>query len=68
MTTLLGALAAVVAIGAAVVFVLVAVPLLIPLGVLPPPLALLETIARAGALVFGGGHVVLPLLQGLVGK
>jgi chromate transporter len=35
--------------------------------VLAPPLALLETIVRAGALVFGGGHVVLPLLQGLVG-
>ena len=32
------------------------------------PLALFETFYRAGSLVFGGGHVVLPLLQeGVVG-
>jgi chromate transporter len=30
------------------------------------PLALLEGFYRSGALVFGGGHVVLPLLQGAV--
>ncbi len=28
-----------------------------------PALALVGTLVRAGALVFGGGHVVLPLLQ-----
>ncbi len=31
-----------------------------------PPGAFLATLIRAGALVFGGGHVVLPLLQSLV--
>ena len=30
------------------------------------PLALFDTFYRAGALVFGGGHVVLPLLHGTV--
>lgn len=30
-------------------------------------LELLATVVRAGTLVFGGGHVVLPLLQSLVG-
>lgn len=35
-------------------------PLLRPLG---PEFALADTVYRAGALVFGGGHVVLPLLQ-----
>ena len=29
---------------------------------------LLATLVRAGSLVFGGGHVVLPLLQALVGE
>jgi chromate transporter len=33
---------------------------------LSPTGVLLATIVRAGALVFGGGHVVLPLLQSLV--
>jgi chromate transporter len=51
----------------ALIFVLIAGLLLVPVWVLAPPLALLETIVRAGALVFGGGHVVLPLLGGLVG-
>ncbi|MCR2665014.1 chromate transporter, partial [Salmonella enterica] len=45
--------------------------LVLPLVLLPvwaaasgSPLAmLLEGVYRAGALVFGGGHVVLPLLQ-----
>jgi len=31
---------------------------------LAPPLDLLDRAYRAGALVFGGGHVVLPLLEG----
>ncbi|MFB9993435.1 chromate efflux transporter [Deinococcus oregonensis] len=43
---------------------LVLLPLLSSLG---PAWALAATVYRAGALVFGGGHVVLPLLQaGLV--
>jgi chromate transporter len=56
-----------VATGSAAVFVVLAALLLVPVWVLAPPFALLETIVRAGTLVFGGGHVVLPLLQGLVG-
>ena len=49
---------------------LAALPLLAALG---PGWALADSMVRAGALVFGGGHVVLPLLQaelvapGLVG-
>ncbi|MBK5945845.1 chromate transporter [Rhodobacter veldkampii DSM 11550] len=39
---------------------LVALPALAPLA---PLLALTDAVARAGALVFGGGHVVLPLLE-----
>ncbi len=35
-------------------------------GVPPHPLALFEAFTRAGALVFGGGHVVLPLLHDAV--
>lgn len=31
-----------------------------------PPLVLADAFYRAGALVFGGGHVVLPMLQGAV--
>jgi chromate transporter len=41
----------------------------VAISVLPagtPALAFVQTIVRAGTLVFGGGHVVLPLLQGLV--
>lgn len=53
---------------AATVVVVLGLVLLVPVWVLTPALALLETIVRAGALVFGGGHVVLPLLQGLVGE
>ncbi|GAB3014849.1 chromate efflux transporter [Bowmanella dokdonensis] len=60
-------------------FLLVSLALLIalPLSVLLLPgsdLRLLDSFYRAGALVFGGGHVVLPLLQaemvpsGLVGQ
>ncbi|OVZ62807.1 chromate transporter [Pigmentiphaga sp. NML080357] len=47
---------------------------LLPLAILPiwaaaggsPTIALLEGFYRSGALVFGGGHVVLPLLQATV--
>ncbi|MFC3861939.1 chromate efflux transporter [Deinococcus antarcticus] len=39
---------------------LLGLPLLRPLGA---EFALMDTVYRAGALVFGGGHVVLPLLQ-----
>jgi chromate transporter len=43
---------------------LVALLLLLPLvRSLSPALALFDSFYRAGALVFGGGHVVLPLLQ-----
>ena len=37
--------------------------LLWPSGAAPDPAALVAAFYRAGALVFGGGHVVLPLLQ-----
>ena len=50
-----------VALGAAVL-----VAALVGLTLVPhagPALALVATLVRAGALVFGGGHVVLPLLQ-----
>ncbi|HEY4439782.1 MAG TPA: chromate efflux transporter [Candidatus Elarobacter sp.] len=42
---------------------------LLALTVLPrtPVTELLGTLVRAGSLVFGGGHVVLPLLQSMVG-
>jgi len=51
-----------VAIGALVAFfaLLAVLPLLAGQG---PALALVDSFYRAGALVFGGGHVVLPLLQ-----
>lgn len=45
---------------AAVAALLLALPLLAGLS---PLLALADAFARAGALVFGGGHVVLPLLE-----
>lgn len=47
----------------AFVTLLVAPPLLITIGVHTQGLALFEAFYRSGALVFGGGHVVLPLLQ-----
>jgi chromate transporter len=56
-----------VAVASAAIFAAIVALLLIPAWIVAPPFALLETVARAGALVFGGGHVVLPLLQGLVG-
>jgi chromate transporter len=51
-------------IGALTVFfaLLVLLPVLRRLG-LSPGIALLEAFYRSGALVFGGGHVVLPLLR-----
>ncbi|WP_083982942.1 chromate efflux transporter [Devosia soli] len=48
------------------VFLLAILPLIAAGG---PGLALFDTFYRAGALVFGGGHVVLPLLEaGTVGQ
>jgi chromate transporter len=55
-----------VAIGAGAVFILVIGVLLVPQWLASPALALIETIVRAGTLVFGGGHVVLPLLGNVV--
>jgi chromate transporter len=55
-----------VAIGAGFVFLLVVAFLLVPQWIVSAPIAVLETIVRAGTLVFGGGHVVLPLLSDLV--
>lgn len=43
---------------------LLALPLLAPFG--GPALSFFEAFYRSGALVFGGGHVVLPLLQAAV--
>jgi chromate transporter len=50
---------------AAIVLValLAGLPLAVALGDAPPVLAVVDAFFRAGALVFGGGHVVLPLLQ-----
>lgn len=48
----------------AALFVLV--PLLVQAGLGGHTLALFDAFFRAGALVFGGGHVVLPLLEGAV--
>ncbi|MCJ2087884.1 chromate efflux transporter [Methylobacterium sp. E-005] len=42
---------------------LLVVPRLLPGGLHVQALALFEAFYRSGALVFGGGHVVLPLLQ-----
>jgi chromate transporter len=54
-----------VAIGAAAIFLALVVAIFVPI---PGSQAwvLIATTLRAGSLVFGGGHVVLPLLQGLV--
>jgi chromate transporter len=52
-----------VAIGAGVVFVAVLAVTALPKT---PTLAFLATLIRAGSLVFGGGHVVLPLLQSMI--
>jgi chromate transporter len=57
-----------VAIASGVLFAAIVVVLVIPLRALGPAFVLLETTLRAGSLVFGGGHVVLPLLQGLVNE
>jgi len=53
---------------AAGLFGVVALGLIVPISASHATLVLLTTLGRAGALVFGGGHVVLPLLQGLVGS
>jgi chromate transporter len=49
---------------AAFVVLLIGLPLLVGTG--GQPLALFEAFYRSGALVFGGGHVVLPLLHATV--
>ena len=55
-----------VSLAAGALFILVVAALFVPVRAFSAPLALVETVARAGSLVFGGGHVVLPLLQSLV--
>ena len=50
--------------GSALVLLLLALPIAAAPGTL---LALFATFFRAGSLVFGGGHVVLPFLQSVVG-
>ncbi len=50
--------------GSAFVLILVGLPLVAPRG---SYLDLFATFFRAGSLVFGGGHVVLPFLQTLIG-
>jgi chromate transporter len=50
--------------GGAFVLLLVGLPIVAPAG---GYLDLFATFFRAGSLVFGGGHVVLPFLQGLIG-
>lgn len=50
--------------GAAFVVLLAGLPIIAPPGSM---LDLFATFYRAGSLVFGGGHVVLPFLQSLIG-
>jgi len=45
---------------------LIGLPLMVAAGIGGQGLALAEAFYRAGALVFGGGHVVLPLLEASV--
>ncbi|MDB5071133.1 MAG: chromate transporter [Candidatus Eremiobacteraeota bacterium] len=52
-----------VAIGAGIVFVAALAVTALPKT---PTLAFIATLIRAGSLVFGGGHVVLPLLQSMI--
>ena len=53
-----------IAVTALILFVALLIALPIARQVAPsPPLAVFDSFYRAGALVFGGGHVVLPLLQ-----
>jgi chromate transporter len=56
-----------VSIGCGIAFVAIALAALL-LTNAPPAVTLLATIVRAGSFVFGGGHVVLPLLQSVVGN
>lgn len=51
--------------GAAFVVLLAGLPIVAPEN---GYLAIFATFFRAGSLVFGGGHVVLPFLQGLIGQ
>jgi chromate transporter len=57
-----------VAVAAGGLFVAIVAVLLVPAIAAGPVFELLATTLRAGSLVFGGGHVVLPLLQGLVNE
>jgi chromate transporter len=57
-----------VAIAAAAIFALCVAAVIAPLAAAGPAVVLVTTMLRAGSLVFGGGHVVLPLLQGLVNE
>jgi chromate transporter len=50
-------------VGALIAFAVLLVGLLVLQGHLPPSAALFAAFYRSGALVFGGGHVVLPLLR-----
>jgi chromate transporter len=50
-------------IGALIAFAVLLLGLLVLRGHLPPSAALFVAFYRSGALVFGGGHVVLPLLR-----
>lgn len=49
------------------VLLLIALPVMVDMGMGGADLALADTFYRAGALVFGGGHVVLPLLHATSG-
>lgn len=49
------------------ILLLVALPVMVDMGMGGADLALADTFYRAGALVFGGGHVVLPLLHATSG-
>jgi chromate transporter len=57
-----------VAIACGALFLAIVAVLIVPVRESLPAFALIETALRAGSLVFGGGHVVLPLLQGLVNE
>lgn len=52
--------------GSGITALVLAASLLIPATAAGAPLKLLAAVGQGGALVFGGGHVVLPLLEGYV--
>ncbi len=55
-----------VALASGLFFLVIVALVVLPIPALGTAGVLLATTLRAGSLVFGGGHVVLPLLQGLV--